>query len=116
MLGVACLAFVACGLNPERATAQPATATTSGYITEAPNNPLWLALATAAGRWAIQLAADCTAIAPGMNVTVVGRLDDSDVQLISDAGESCGLTSTVRMGTLPCSLDASGRCDLRGSD
>jgi hypothetical protein len=46
---------------------------------------------------------------PGMNVTVVRRVDDPDVQLVSASGESCGLTGSVRVGTVPCPfLNASG--------
>src|SRR5579871_6729730 len=85
----------------------------SAYVTEAPNNPLWLALATPDGRWAIQLADGCTAIAADMNVSVGGGLDDPGVQLVSDDGESCGLATVVHMGTTPCARNDLGQCDVR---
>jgi hypothetical protein len=113
LVGVPLLAFSAFSLNPALVTAQAATRTTSGYVTEAPNNPLWLALATPDGRWAIQLSDDCSAITSGMNVTVVGPVDDPDARLLAARGESCGLTGSVRMSTLPCAQDNVGQCEVR---
>jgi hypothetical protein len=113
MTGAGLTACVAVSLNPARVLAQESAATTSGYVTEAPNNPLWLALATPDGRWAIQLPETCATIAPGMNVTVVGRPDAPDAQLVSTAGESCGVTASVPMGNVPCARDDLGRCEVR---
>jgi hypothetical protein len=101
-------------LSASPAAAQALSAT-SAYVTEAPNNPLWLALATPDGRWAIQLADGCTAITAAMNVSVIGRVDDPEVQLLSTGGESCGLAARVRMGTTPCVQNPLGLCDVRNS-
>jgi hypothetical protein len=111
-IGVLGLASGVLTLGAALARAQPAT-TTSGYVTQAPNNPLWLALATPDGRWAIRLADDCTAIAAGMNVTVVGAAGDPDMRLVAAGGDSCGPAAQVPMGTSPCAQDSPGRCDVR---
>jgi hypothetical protein len=113
IVGVPFLAFIAFSLNPTLVTAQAATATTSGYVSGAPNNPLWLALATPDGRWAIQLSDDCSAIVPDTNVTVVGPVDDPGARLLSVDGESCAVTASVRMSSVPCAQDNAGHCDLR---
>jgi hypothetical protein len=113
MVGVPLVAFTAFSRNPTLATAQAARPTSSGYVTEAPNNPLWLALATPDGRWAIQLSDDCSAIAAEMNVTVVGPVDDPDARLLSAGGGSCALTASVRMSTVPYAQHNVGQCDLR---
>ena len=114
LVGLSCLLFTALPLNAASATAQAQTATTSGYVTEAPNNPLWLALATPDGRWAIQLAGDCTAIVAEMNVTVEGRIDvDEDVQLVSAIGERCSLVESVRMSDVACARNTAGECDVQ---
>jgi hypothetical protein len=113
MVGGPFLAFIAFSFNPTLVTAQAATPTTSGYVSGAPNNPLWLALATPDGRWAIQLSDDCSAITPDMNVRVVGRADDPDARLLSAEGHSCALTASVRMSTVPCAENDAGQCDFR---
>ncbi len=114
VVGVLCAAAIAVALDTRPVIAQQIEAT-SAYVTEAPNNPLWLALATPDGRWAIQLVDGCTAIATDMNVRVSGGLDDPRVQLVSEDGESCGLATVVHMGTTPCAHNDLGQCDVRNS-
>ena len=80
----------------------------AGYLLPGPNDG-WYALATPAGRWKVQLAADCPIQAPSDVQVSTG---DEPTAIATLDGSSCLLANVGKVSELPC-FTAFGLCEVR---